>query len=179
MHAAELIDDQSEELALLKGALIAMSEILTEPTLAPATPSAVSVPGMVEEVVGRLNGLIERRGITMSVSALEGAVLADRVRVIQVLTNLLCNAASHAQCCVTLTVHESEARYHFSIVDDGPGLAPDQCELVFEPFTRLRADTPGQGMGLSLCRMLARALGGEVTAAPGPGGRFELVLPAA
>src|SRR5690606_10873791 len=74
------------------------------------------------------------------------------------------------------------ARVHVS--DTGSGVPDDRIEEIFEPFVQLRRDnsplTDGVGLGLSISRDLARAMGGDLLAAnvPGSGARFTLVLPA-
>jgi signal transduction histidine kinase len=67
------------------------------------------------------------------------------------------------------------------VIDDGPGLTPDEVESVFEPGVRGSAanGSSGAGLGLALARRLARAAGGEVLAEATPsGGRFTARLPA-
>jgi signal transduction histidine kinase len=72
---------------------------------------------------------------------------------------------------------------HIVVDDDGPGIAPESVEMVFQPFRRLDAsrnrDTGGTGLGLTIARTVARAHGGEVTLASRPEGglRAEIVLP--
>jgi len=70
------------------------------------------------------------------------------------------------------------------VADTGPGLPPGQEEAVFEEFLQIAAGTrakrePGSGLGLAISRRLARAMGGELTAANGPDGGavFTLYLP--
>jgi two-component system OmpR family sensor kinase len=68
------------------------------------------------------------------------------------------------------------------VADDGPGIAAEDLERVFEPFWRLHAeagDPDGSGLGLPIARSLARRNGGRltVTSRPGAGATFRLVLP--
>jgi signal transduction histidine kinase len=62
-----------------------------------------------------------------------------------------------------------------SVVDDGPGVGVDDLERVFEPGHTTSGD--GAGLGLALSRRMVRAVGGDVVARPGPGGRFEVRVP--
>jgi signal transduction histidine kinase len=67
------------------------------------------------------------------------------------------------------------------ISDDGPGIAPDDRERVFELFTRLKATNrlPGAGIGLFVVRRLVEAMGGKVKVGNRPegGAQFTVVLP--
>jgi two-component system OmpR family sensor kinase len=68
------------------------------------------------------------------------------------------------------------------VSDNGPGIADEDLERVFEPFWRLHADAgvpDGNGLGLTIARSLARRNGGRltVTSRPGAGATFRLALP--
>lgn len=112
----------------------------------------------------------------------------DRVRLSQVVLNLLNNAAKYTPPGgrILVEVRRTGPRVEIAVVDDGIGLRSDQLETVFELFARF-ADThrsvqDGLGIGLSLAREIARLHGGEVEAqsdGPGRGSRFTLRLPAA
>jgi signal transduction histidine kinase len=73
----------------------------------------------------------------------------------------------------------------YAIEDDGPGVAADENERIFEPGVRGAAQPPEPpgaraGLGLALSRRLARGVDGDVVADPTtPGGRFLVKLPAA
>ncbi|MBS1162422.1 MAG: sensor hybrid histidine kinase, partial [Burkholderiaceae bacterium] len=67
----------------------------------------------------------------------------------------------------------------FSVVDAGPGIAPEVAARLFTPFFTTRAE--GMGLGLSLCRTVIEQHGGALDFGPGPGGRgteFRFTLPA-
>ena len=114
-------------------------------------------------------------------------VTGDRVRLEQVLGNLLANAVKFtAEGEVRLTVspspHDPE-HLCFEVSDTGIGFDPAIAEVLFQPFQQadssLTRQFGGSGMGLSISRELARAMGGDVTATgrPGQGATFVLVLP--
>jgi signal transduction histidine kinase len=95
-----------------------------------------------------------------------------------VLTNLVDNAVRHATSRVTL----AGVPDGFTVIDDGPGIAPADRERVFERFTRLddaRArDAGGAGLGLAIVQELVRRHGGTVTLADAhPGVRARVRLP--
>jgi signal transduction histidine kinase len=94
-----------------------------------------------------------------------------------VVTNLVDNAVRHASSRVTLT----SVPGGFTVIDDGPGIAPEDRERVFERFTRLddaRArDAGGSGLGLAIVQELVRRHGGTVTLADAePGVRAQVRL---
>jgi signal transduction histidine kinase len=71
----------------------------------------------------------------------------------------------------------------YTVEDDGPGVAEDEGERIFEPGVRGHArranGEPGAGLGLALARRLARSAEGDVVADPtARGGRFLVTLPA-
>ena len=113
-------------------------------------------------------------------------VLADAQRLTQIFTNLLSNAVKYnrpgGQVRIALACHGD--RVAVAVSDDGPGLAQDQMAQIFQPFERLgaeRSGIPGTGIGLTLSRQFAQAMGGDIQVAsrPGQGTTFTVVLPAA
>ena len=108
----------------------------------------------------------------------------DAARVEQILINLLGNAVRHAarEGTVTVSAHGGDDRLIIEVLDDGPGIVPDDVERVFDVYvTKAGEESRGTGLGLPLSRRLARLLGGELRAVaqPGRGGRFQLELPLA
>ncbi|MGI8329694.1 sensor histidine kinase [Actinomadura scrupuli] len=106
----------------------------------------------------------------------------DRLRVTRLLTNLLDNAARHADSKITVTVRAEGSDAVLEVLDDGAGIAPEHREMVFDRFTRLQAsrerDTEGTGLGLAIARDIARAHGGSLTVEDSErGARFVLRLP--
>ncbi|WP_437636812.1 ATP-binding protein [Sorangium sp. So ce854] len=104
----------------------------------------------------------------------------DRARIEQVITNLLSNASRHgAGQPITLSVGAQDGSAVISVRDRGVGIAPGQREKLFEPF-RWKPDAHGGlGVGLYVCRMIARAHGGEVLvdSVAGEGTTFLVRLP--
>ncbi|MBE1534093.1 sensor histidine kinase [Actinomadura algeriensis] len=103
----------------------------------------------------------------------------------RVLTNLLDNADRHAAGEVTVVVRGEADAAVLEVVDDGPGIAPQDRERVFERFTRLadgrHRDAGGTGLGLSISRDIAEAHGGTLMLTDRTdgraGARFVLRLP--
>jgi two-component system, OmpR family, sensor histidine kinase KdpD len=112
-------------------------------------------------------------------------VLVEATLIVQMLSNLLENAAKYTPSGTTITISAAiqDKALLLVVADDGPGLPPGDSERVFESFQRGRSETniAGVGLGLAICRAGARLHGGEIGATNNPGGgaRFEITLPVA
>jgi len=154
----------------------------------PLRIETVDAAVLAGEVVDRFRPLAAPRGVDLVVRAEPATAHADRDRVAQVLANYLSNALRHAPdgSVVTVTTTASGGHATFGVSDQGPGIARDQLEAVFERFYRVDAArsraSGGSGIGLAIVRALAGAMGGRAWAesrGPGTGATFLLELPAA
>lgn len=82
----------------------------------------------------------------------------------RLIRNLLENARRHGKPPVRVAVRRENDRAIIDVVDCGPGVPPAERERVFEPFYRRSSESSGAGLGLSLCRQIARLHGGDVAA---------------
>ncbi|MBL8350384.1 MAG: PAS domain-containing protein [Burkholderiaceae bacterium] len=128
----------------------------------------------------------QARGISIQAGALEGTVLADPVRLRQVLINLLSNAIKYNRPGgrVRLAARADGEWLALSVADTGLGIAPERLQHAFEPFNRLGAEATGiegSGIGLAIVKVLVEHMGGRVAvrSEPGEGSEFTIVLPAA
>ncbi len=129
----------------------------------------------------------ERKGIQLELhQGPELVVGVDPARIGQVLGNLLSNALRHTRSGghVDVAVEADGDGVNLLVLDDGEGIAEEHLSRVFERFYRVDAardrDHGGTGVGLAISRAIARAHGGELTAAspgPGKGTTFTLHLP--
>jgi two-component system, OmpR family, sensor histidine kinase BaeS len=128
----------------------------------------------------------EARGITIAVPGAAAWCRADRDRLAQILSNYLSNAVRHAPhgSTITVTAQVQPAAVRLGVRDEGPGLAPEQLEAVFERFYRVDAARSraagGSGIGLAIVRALAEAMDGRAWAesgGAGTGAAFLLELP--
>ena len=106
-------------------------------------------------------------------------VMASRVRLEQVLVNLLQNALDALEMAeaprITLTLHPEAEQVRMVIADNGPGIAPEVAERIFTPFTTSRAN--GLGLGLVIAQDIMQDLGGALHLLPAEhGAAFEIVL---
>jgi signal transduction histidine kinase len=117
--------------------------------------------------------------VDASGEAVEAGVDGDVVE--RILAPLLDNAARHARSNVRLAASRRDGRALVWVTDDGPGVSRGEEEQIFEPgVSGARANGhAGAGLGLSLSRRLARAVGGDVTVSPReePGAEFLVDLP--
>ena len=116
------------------------------------------------------------------------SINTDGTKLKQVLVNLVSNAVKFTEVggvLVSVTAEDQggEVTLRIDVADTGPGIDPHSVERVFDPFTREHTTevnaVEGSGLGLSIARHYARALGGDVLveSALGQGSRFSLLLP--
>jgi signal transduction histidine kinase len=152
----------------------------------------VSLADVASDAVAELRGLADGAGVTFAFTATgAGTVDGDAVQLGRAVTNLLANALQHTPSGgrVAVAVAEVEGEVRLTVADGGPGFAADDLEHAFEAGWRgsdarspHRLDlTGGAGLGLAIVRGIARAHGGEASAANAPGGGavLTLTLPAA
>ncbi|HEY1584629.1 MAG TPA: response regulator, partial [Polyangia bacterium] len=116
-------------------------------------------------------------------------VLADAVRLKQVLYNLLSNAIKftpeNGRVSVALDVIADRRQVRVSVIDSGPGIAADDLPRLFQPFSQLtnagHDPRAGTGLGLALTKQLVELMNGQVSVdtKPGSGSRFSVDLPIA
>ena len=113
-------------------------------------------------------------------------VIADRRRIVQVLNNLIANAASHSPDSFPIQISAEHNGVHVSISvsDEGRGIAPGQLPHLFRKYAGSAGGeraTAGTGLGLVICKGLVEAHGGRIRAesgGAGQGSRFTFTLPA-
>ena len=111
-------------------------------------------------------------------------VMADRLRMVQVLGNLLTNAARHSPESSTIRVTAVGDGVHVavSVSDQGRGIPAESLPHLFRKFSRIESQEQGgdTGLGLAICKGIVEALGGRIWAesdGPGLGTRFTFTLP--
>jgi len=109
------------------------------------------------------------------------SAIGDPLRLRQILTNLLDNAAKFtAKGSVEMHCSlEGKSRLLFVVEDTGPGIPQERQAVIFEPFERAGAREPGTGLGLAIVKRLSALLGGsiELEKRDGGGSRFVVDLP--
>lgn len=152
----------------------------------PLSITAVALADVVNEALSITQGHFERMSINLvNHCAPGGCVLADAVRLRQVIVNLLSNAAKynreHGQVTLETAVTDGQ-HLRLSISDTGQGITPEQIPLLFHTFERLgaeRSGIQGSGIGLALSKQLTELMGGTigVSSKVGEGSIFWIELP--
>ena len=147
----------------------------------PIRSETVDIDDLLLEEAARLRAGSRVSVDVSNVSA--GQVVGDRSQLRRLVQNLADNAARHSVSGVAFTLTESATDVEMSIGDDGPGIAPDQREVIFDRFARTdegrSRDGGGSGLGLAIVRDIAQRHGGEVFVDPeyAGGARFVVRLP--
>ncbi len=149
--------------------------------------SAVDINHIVGEVNCLLHSDTVTRDVTVTLELAEGLppVWGDAAQLQQVTLNLMMNACQAMsgqedyRTLVVRTVSEDESTVEVAVEDSGPGVDPELGNKIFEPFVTSRPT--GMGLGLSICRSIIEAHGGQLGTTPNPvrGCTFRIVLPAA
>jgi signal transduction histidine kinase len=149
----------------------------------PIEPRPTDLVALVRETVETFQAGSPAHRIELeALERLEGVWDADRLR--QVLANLIGNAVKYSPDGgkVLVRVERAGRQAVVTVSDEGLGIAPEELPTLFQPFARLERDRRigGTGLGLYICQGIARAHGGEITAASaglGQGATFSLKLP--
>ena len=164
-----IIRDQSESMRHLIGDLLDVARIETG-TL-PVAPEPVEVTVLVDDARSRFQSGGGRSNLIIDIPPDLPRVLADRRRIVQVLNNLLSNAARHSNELSAIRVAAVRDGVHvaFSVADDGVGVPAERLPHLFRKFSRLDGEERGRenggsGLGLAICRGIVEAHGGRIRA---------------
>jgi len=148
------------------------------------TPQAIQFDDLVREALDLVYGQLELRGITVHTQPNLPIVLGDRQRLIEVLQNLLDNAAKYMgdQLNPRIEIGQDGAEADkpvFFVEDNGIGIAPEFHEQIFGLFNKLDSRSEGTGIGLALVKRIVEVHGGRiwVESELGQGATFYFTLP--
>ncbi len=197
-HAEQLrlIENAGSHLLALVNDVLDLSRV--DSGQMPVTMEPVNLRAAIEDALSMVVPLARSNGIKTWVAGHAGdlvtrglddggvsevAVLADLLRLRQILVNLLSNAIKYNRPGgeIRISWQVSDVRCTISIEDDGAGIPPEKLERLFEPFNRLGAENSkveGTGIGLVLSRRLADLMGGtlEITSRVDVGTNAVLTL---
>jgi histidine kinase len=151
-------------------------------------PHHFDVVALVNRIVAHLRPQLIEQCLQVAIEAPEKEALAyaDPDRTAQVLVNLIGNAIRYTpeDGCITIRVRCDPTHVQVVVEDTGIGIPAEALPYLFERFYRVDPSrsraSGGSGIGLTIARHLARAMGGEITAASpgiGKGSVFTLILP--
>ena len=144
----------------------------------------VDVTELADEAIEVLRPVANRAGVTLRLEADHRTVVPGGTEAVsRALRNLIENAIRHAPSGSEVVVEvRSATGATVRVLDQGPGFDPGFVDHAFDRFTRAddarSRDTGGSGLGLAIARGFVDALGGEIWAEPGPGGKVAFHLPA-
>jgi len=141
---------------------------------------------LVQEVVAQGKALIKDKPITMEAKSDSklGKVFGDRLRLNQVLLNLVSNAIKFTEKgSITISTKAGKDEYYIAVTDTGQGMPADKIDQAFERFRQLDASTSrtkgGSGLGLTISKKFVEMHGGRiwVTSSEGVGSTFHISIP--
>ena len=181
----QIIVEQADHMRTLIGDLLDVARIETG-TL-PVSLEPAEVASLIDRARNTFLSGGGRNNLALDLASDLPWVMADRQRIVQVLGNLLANAAGHSPESSTIEVTAVRADFHVavSVADEGRGIAAERLPHLFRKFSRIDGKSGeraigGSGLGLSICKGIVEAHGGRIWAesdGPGLGARFTFTIP--
>ena len=182
-----IIGEQADYMRDLIGDLLDVARIETGELAVAPVPADVA--SLVDEARSRFQSGGGRNNLRIDLSSELPLVMADGRRIVQVLNNLLSNAAWNSHEASAIGVSAVREGYHVavSVTDEGRGIAAERLPHLFRKFSRIdgedrRRDIAGSGLGLAICKGIVEAHGGRIRAESdglGLGARFTFTIPVA
>ena len=149
-------------------------------------PEAIPFDGLMKDILDIVHGRLEERGVEVHIQPDLPVVYGDRPRLLEVLQNLVDNAAKYMgdqkKPLVEIGQQGNENDMPvFYVRDNGMGIEPEHHERIFGLFNKLDAKSEGTGVGLALVKRIVEIHGGRiwVESEPGRGSTFLFTLPPA
>ncbi len=181
-----IIDGQADHMRSLIGDLLDAGRI--EAGTLSVTPEPSEVSGLVDQARNTFLSGGSRHTVLIDLAPDLPRAMADRPRIVQVLNNLLANAARHSpeSSPIQIAAELDDVYVAISVSDRGRGVSAEELPRLFQKHTGLGGEgAPGHrgtGLGLAICKGLVEAHGGRIRAVsggPGQGTRFTFTLPLA
>ena len=178
-----IVDDQADRMTDLIGDLLDAGSIDAGTLSVDAEPSDAGA--LVDAARGAFLAAGTGHDVAVDLPPDLPRVMADRARVVQVLGNLLANAARHAPPSPIRVAAELDGGHvELSVADEGRGVAPEELPNLFRKHAvrEAGAGPSGRGLGLAICKGIVEAHGGRIraeSAGPGTGTRVAFTLPVA
>jgi two-component system OmpR family sensor kinase len=169
--------EETDRLTQLSEDLLVLAR--TDQGRLPVRRSTIDAKEILDGVRERFSRRAADAGVTLEVVATPGSLLAgDRLRLEQAVTNLVENALRHGGSPVALSALRQDGRVELHVLDRGSGFGESFLPRAFERFSRAEESRPtgGNGLGLPIVEIIARAHGGTAHAANRDGGGADVWL---
>ena len=177
-----IIEDQADHMSALVADLLDVARIETG-TLR-VSPEPAESAALVDRARSSFINTVDRNNLAIDIAPGLPLVMADKRRIVQVLGNLLANAArsSPESSVIRITAVEEDVHVAFSVADEGRGIPAQSLPHLFHKFSKVQSEGQGgdTGLGLAICKGIVEAHGGRIWAesdGPGLGARFTFTLP--
>ena len=177
-----IIGDQADHMNALVSDLMDVARI--ENGTLPVDPEPAELPVLVDRARNGFSNSGGKNNLAIDVAPDLPLVLADRRRIIQVLGNLLSNAArqSPESSVIKVTAVQDGVHVAISVADEGRGIPAESLPNLFRKFSGAHSEEQGgnTGLGLAICKGIVEAHGGRIWAesdGPGTGACFTFTLP--
>ena len=184
-HFFQIIDEQADRMHNLIATLLDVTRI--EAGMLSVTPEPTSVADVVDQARKAFLRGCARNRIDVALPQHLPRMAADRQRIVQVLSNLLANAAKNSpeSSPITVTASHENLDIAIAVADEGRGLSPERLPHLFKKFSRTDEDAAATisnetGLSLAICKGIVEAHGGRIWAESeglGLGSRFTFTIP--
>jgi signal transduction histidine kinase len=190
----EAIEDTASDTGVIDEAEAAIKEVdrlthridqvlaLARSDIGAGTPGEVDICSVLADRIESASITARERDITINLDCTDTQVIAPIGMVERIIDELLGNATAYARTHISVSTQSSAGWLILSVDDDGPGLAADELESVFQRFVRGKNSVQGgSGLGLALVSESAQALGGSASATTSALGglRIDVTMPLA
>ena len=177
-----IIEDQADHMHGLVSDLLDAARI--EAGTLPVSPEPAEVAVLVDRARSAFSSAASSNHVEIDIEPDLPLVMADRRRIVQMLDNLLSNAARNSPESSDIKVSAVRENVHvaISVADEGRGIPAESLPLLFRKFSRVHSEEQSgdTGLGLAICKGIVEAHGGRIWAesdGPGLGARFTFTLP--
>ena len=179
---AQDVEDAGKHLLVLINDLLDISKI--EAGKMALNKGYISVTSVLENAISTIKVLADKKGITVDTEIDDMEIVADMVRLKQILLNLLSNAVKFTdKGGITVKVNKVDEKVHFKIIDTGCGMKEESLPFIFDVFRQVDGSSTraaqGTGLGLAITKKLIELHEGEikVKSEVGLGTTFDISLP--
>ncbi|WP_290090115.1 HAMP domain-containing sensor histidine kinase [uncultured Duncaniella sp.] len=180
-HFADLLELNSELLSTIINDVLRLSEIDSSPIS--VQPVVINIKLLCEATLDSVRHRV-KPGVTLSLAPECGPIeiFSDPTRLQQILNNLLTNAAKFTDkgsIVLAYRINDSDSKIIFTVTDTGIGINAKNKDKIFDRFFKIDRDSQGAGLGLTIARLIAQRLEGnvELDTSYTSGARFSVTLP--